>query len=289
MLRSFSYVEHSALRERRARRGRMREARAAGAALGGARCARPSSRPTMRRRAARRCTDALHAGQRPARLVRTGKGAVRAALRARQPSRLGGHSVAGHPRMERMMITAARRETPEALCKVIDLLETDARVPASGRRAPAARWPWRSRIVLVGWLIAKAVRFAVEQALRAVNFNVLTERAGTDHFLQQGGLRGDTTTLFGLFAYWLVILAALIIAFNEPRAHLRHRSAAAGRAVRAQGAGGDAGHGVRLLLRPLRRRAPSTTYCVEAQHSRRGPARQDRAIPHHGVRRHDRA
>jgi hypothetical protein len=43
---------------------------------------------------------------------------------------------------------------------------------------------------------------------------VLTERAGTDHFLQQGGLRGDTTTLFGLFAYWLVILAALIIAFN---------------------------------------------------------------------------
>ena len=43
---------------------------------------------------------------------------------------------------------------------------------------------------------------------------MLTERAGTDHFLQQGGLRGDTTTLFGLFAYWLVILAALIIAFN---------------------------------------------------------------------------
>ncbi len=69
-------------------------------------------------------------------------------------------------------------------------------------------------ILLVGWLIAKAVRFAVERALRAVNFNVLTERAGTDHFLQQGGLRGDTTTLFGIFAYWLVILAALMSAFN---------------------------------------------------------------------------
>ena len=69
-------------------------------------------------------------------------------------------------------------------------------------------------VILVGWLLAKAVRFAVEKALRAVNFNVLTERAGTDHFLQQGGLRGDTTTLFGLFAYWVVILAAFIIAFN---------------------------------------------------------------------------
>jgi hypothetical protein len=69
-------------------------------------------------------------------------------------------------------------------------------------------------VVAVGWLVAKAVRFAVEKALHAVNFNVLTERAGTDRFLQQGGLRGDTTTVFGLFAYWVVILATLIIAFN---------------------------------------------------------------------------
>ena len=69
-------------------------------------------------------------------------------------------------------------------------------------------------VIVVGWLLAKGIRFAVEKALRAVNFNVLTERAGTDHFLQQGGLQGDTTTLFGLFAYWVVILASLIIAFN---------------------------------------------------------------------------
>jgi hypothetical protein len=69
-------------------------------------------------------------------------------------------------------------------------------------------------VVAVGWLIAKAVRFAVERALRAINFNVLTERAGTDNFLHQAGMRGDTTTLFGLVAFWLVVLATLIIAFN---------------------------------------------------------------------------
>jgi hypothetical protein len=69
-------------------------------------------------------------------------------------------------------------------------------------------------IVGAGWLFAKAARFAVEKALRAINFNVLTERAGTDHFLRQGGMRGDTTTLFGLFAYWVVIVAALVIACN---------------------------------------------------------------------------
>ena len=69
-------------------------------------------------------------------------------------------------------------------------------------------------VVLVGWLLAKAARFAVERALRAVNFNVLTERAGTDNFLQQAGMRGDTTTLFGLVGFWVVILAALIIGCN---------------------------------------------------------------------------
>jgi len=69
-------------------------------------------------------------------------------------------------------------------------------------------------VVAVGWLFAKAVRFAVERALRAVNFNVLTERAGTDNFLKQAGMRGDTTTLFGIVAFWLVVLSALIIAFN---------------------------------------------------------------------------
>jgi hypothetical protein len=69
-------------------------------------------------------------------------------------------------------------------------------------------------VFAVGWLLAKVVRFIIEKGLRAVNFSVLTERAGTDHFLQSAGLRGDTTTLFGLLAYWMVLVAALMIAFN---------------------------------------------------------------------------
>ncbi len=69
-------------------------------------------------------------------------------------------------------------------------------------------------VVVAGWLIAKVVRFAVIRALRAINFHVLTERAGIDNFLRQGGMVADTTTVFGVLAYWLVILAALLIAFN---------------------------------------------------------------------------
>ena len=69
-------------------------------------------------------------------------------------------------------------------------------------------------VVVAGWLLAKLARFTVVKALHAINFNVLTERAGLDGFLRQGGMRGDTTSLFGVLVYWLVILAALLIAFN---------------------------------------------------------------------------
>lgn len=69
-------------------------------------------------------------------------------------------------------------------------------------------------VILAGWLLAKLIRLAVEKGLRAINFNVLSERAGIDNFLHQGGMRGDTVTLFGLLAFWVVILAALVIAFN---------------------------------------------------------------------------
>jgi len=70
-------------------------------------------------------------------------------------------------------------------------------------------------VLVLGWLVAKAFRFSVVKALRALNFHVLTERAGVDGFLQQGGSEKDTTELFGLLGYVLVMLAALIIAFNS--------------------------------------------------------------------------
>jgi hypothetical protein len=70
-------------------------------------------------------------------------------------------------------------------------------------------------VLIGGWLAAKVVRFAVERALRAINFHVLTERAGMDGFLAQGGISSDTTGIFGVIAYWVVVLAALIIAFNS--------------------------------------------------------------------------
>ncbi len=70
-------------------------------------------------------------------------------------------------------------------------------------------------ILVAGWLVAKAVRFAIVKMLRALNFNVVTEKAGVDTFLQQGGGELDATASCGLLSYWLVILAALMVAFNS--------------------------------------------------------------------------
>lgn len=70
-------------------------------------------------------------------------------------------------------------------------------------------------IAIAGWLLAKAVRFAVVKALRSINFHVMTERARIDAFLQMGGSALDTTAVLGLLVYWLVIIAALIMACNS--------------------------------------------------------------------------
>ena len=70
-------------------------------------------------------------------------------------------------------------------------------------------------VLFGGWLLAQAFRFSVVKALRAINFHVLTERAGIDGFLQQGGTDKDTTDLVGWLAYALAILASLVVAGNS--------------------------------------------------------------------------
>lgn len=70
-------------------------------------------------------------------------------------------------------------------------------------------------VLLVGYLLARALRFGLVKGLRAVNLHIVTQRSGMDGFLQRGGTSSDTVDLLGRLAYWVVILAALIVAFNS--------------------------------------------------------------------------
>lgn len=71
----------------------------------------------------------------------------------------------------------------------------------------------------LGWIVlflvlARIARFAVRRGLRAINVNVLTERAGLDDFLKRGGIESDTTDIFALIVYWLLIIIGLLLAFD---------------------------------------------------------------------------
>lgn len=69
-------------------------------------------------------------------------------------------------------------------------------------------------ILVVGWLLAKALHFGVVRSLKLINFGVMTEKAGIDKFLKQGGIRKTTVDILGILVYWLIILATLLITFN---------------------------------------------------------------------------
>ncbi len=185
-----------------------------------------------------RCADArdspLYGPLQPGRgllgLFELEKALYELALRNRQPARLGRHSVAGHPGCG-----APAPHDSEAFMQTHRLSAGyRSRVPAPDRRAAAATGAGAARgrgrlAVRQGGALRGRKGAARDQFQRADR-----ARRAPINFLQQGGMRGDTTTLFGLFAYWLVILAALDHRLQRPGPHVHHRSAAARRAVRAQ-------------------------------------------------------
>ncbi|HSD97382.1 MAG TPA: hypothetical protein VLB06_09590 [Sulfuricaulis sp.] len=69
-------------------------------------------------------------------------------------------------------------------------------------------------IIIAGWLLAKFLKLLVIKGLQVINFHVLTEKAGIDGFLQQGGIKTGMSGILGALIYWLVILVTLVIAFN---------------------------------------------------------------------------
>ncbi len=69
-------------------------------------------------------------------------------------------------------------------------------------------------ILLVGWIIAKAVEGLVSRGLRAVRFNQVADRAEIDQFLIKAGVRMDPAAVVGRLAYWFLLLIFIGAAFN---------------------------------------------------------------------------
>jgi hypothetical protein len=70
-------------------------------------------------------------------------------------------------------------------------------------------------ILVVGWLLSKALYWAVVHGLKAIRFNVITEGARLDDFLKKGGIKKSTIEVIGQLVYWLAILVTVLTAFNS--------------------------------------------------------------------------
>ena len=70
-------------------------------------------------------------------------------------------------------------------------------------------------IILVGWLIAKALGKAVTLLLRRVGFDNFSNRIGLTRFEQRMGIRLDQADFLGRIVFWFIILVFLVPAFES--------------------------------------------------------------------------
>jgi len=69
-------------------------------------------------------------------------------------------------------------------------------------------------IFLIGWICAVLLKKIVSKLLKALGFDVLSEKVGLKHFLEKGGIQKKPSSLIGLLFYWIIIFSALVMAFN---------------------------------------------------------------------------
>ncbi len=70
-------------------------------------------------------------------------------------------------------------------------------------------------LLVIGWLIAKIVKWGIKRLLRAIKFENLTTRLGINNFLTRGGVKSTSSSLIASLFYWLIMLMVLVMFFNS--------------------------------------------------------------------------
>ncbi len=70
-------------------------------------------------------------------------------------------------------------------------------------------------ILLIGWLIARAIKFALSKVLKAVKFDDLTEKVGINGHLANAGMKARGSDLIAKLGYWIVMFTVLVMFFNS--------------------------------------------------------------------------
>jgi len=66
-------------------------------------------------------------------------------------------------------------------------------------------------ILIVGWLIAKAIRGIINWLLKVVRFDMLADKAGISEVLRKGDLKVSAREVVSGIVYWLIIIMVLVM------------------------------------------------------------------------------
>ena len=69
-------------------------------------------------------------------------------------------------------------------------------------------------IRLVGWIVARVVRYLVQRALKVVQLDKVSEKVGINDALKQANLFMLPSQMVAKLFYWIVIVLALVMAVN---------------------------------------------------------------------------
>lgn len=70
-------------------------------------------------------------------------------------------------------------------------------------------------ILVIGWFIAKMVKWAIQKLLRLMKFDDLIEKTQIDETLAKGGIRTRMSGILSSLAYWAIMLVVLTAFFNK--------------------------------------------------------------------------
>ena len=69
-------------------------------------------------------------------------------------------------------------------------------------------------IFVVGWIIARLVKLAVEKLLKLVRFDTATEKTGVRGFLKKGEIVKAPSEIVGSLVYWFIMILVIIASFD---------------------------------------------------------------------------
>lgn len=69
-------------------------------------------------------------------------------------------------------------------------------------------------ILIVGWIIAAALKSVVIKVLKVIQFDAASEKSGLSDILRRGGIKATLAELIGSLIYWIIMLLVFMASLN---------------------------------------------------------------------------